>query len=97
MILPQQQTLHDILDSDAAAVVLRESRLAEILPTLGKTPSLVITDSQVFAAANAAVPAEIPLTSFSILMARYKGFLDTAVRGVAAINRLQDGDTVLIA
>ena len=97
LILPQQQTLRDILDSDAAAVVLRESRLAEILPTLGKTPSLVITDSQVFAAANAAVPAEIPLTSFSILMARYKGFLDTAVRGVAAINRLQDGDTVLIA
>ncbi len=97
LILPQQQTLRDILDADAAAVVVKESLLRETLRGLGRTPSLVITDSQAFAVAAAAVPPEIPLTSFSILMARYKGFLDAAVRGAGAIDRLQDGDTVLIA
>ncbi|MFR1518785.1 MAG: [FeFe] hydrogenase H-cluster maturation GTPase HydF [Clostridia bacterium] len=97
LILPQQQTLRDILDADAAAVVVKETQLQEVFQNVRKTPSLVITDSQAFAAAAAATPPEIPLTSFSILMARYKGFLETAVRGVGAIDSLQDGDTILIA
>lgn len=97
LILPQQQTLRDILDADAAAVVVKETQLKELLHSLGKMPSLVITDSQVFAVAAASVPPEIPLTSFSILMARYKGFLETAVRSAAAIDKLQNGDTILIA
>ena len=97
LILQQQQTLRDILDADAAAVVVKETQLKGLLHSLGKMPSLVITDSQVFAVAAASVPPEIPLTSFSILMARYKGFLETAVRGAAAIDKLQNGDTILIA
>lgn len=97
MILPQQQTIRDILDADAAALVTKEDRIAETIFAMKREPRLVITDSQVFDKANAAVPAHIPLTSFSILMARYKGFLETAVRGVAAMKQLRDGDSVLIA
>ena len=97
LILPQQQTIRDILEADATAVVAKEYELSETLAGLGKKPSLVITDSQVFAKAAADTPTDIPLTSFSILMARYKGLLDSAVKGVAAIERLRDGDTVLIA
>lgn len=97
LILPQQQTIRDILEADATAVVVKENGLRETLENLGKKPSLVITDSQVFAKVSADTPADIPLTSFSILMARYKGLLETAVKGVAAIECLKDGDTVLIA
>ncbi len=97
LILPQQQTIRDILEADATAVVVKEFELRETLENLGRRPALVITDSQVFAKASADTPPEIPLTSFSILMARYKGLLETAVKGVAAIERLKDGDTVLIA
>ena len=97
LILPQQQTIRDILEADAAAVVVKEFELKNTLESLGKRPSLVITDSQVFAKVSADTPPDIPLTSFSILMARHKGLLDTAVRGVAAIEKLKDGDTVLIA
>ena len=97
LILPQQQTIRDILEADATAVVVKEYELKETLEHLGKKPALVITDSQVFAKVSADVPEDIPLTSFSILMARYKGFLEAAVQGVAAIEKLQDGDTVLIA
>lgn len=97
LILPQQQTIRDILEADATAVVVKEFELRETLEHLGKKPSLVITDSQVFAKVSADTPTDIPLTSFSILMARYKGLLETAVCGVAAIERLKDGDTVLIA
>lgn len=97
LILPQQQTIRDILEADATAVVVKEYELRETLENIGKKPSLVITDSQVFAKASADTPADIPLTSFSILMARYKGFLETAVKGVAAVEKLRDGDTVLIA
>lgn len=97
LILPQQQTIRDILEADATAVVVKEYELKETLEHLGKKPALVITDSQVFAKVSADVPEDIPLTSFSILMARYKGFLEAAVQGVAAIENLQDGDTVLIA
>lgn len=96
LILPQQQTIRDILNSDAVAVVTKEFQFAE---TLGKIPSprMVITDSQAFGYVSGIVPENIPLTSFSILMARYKGFLETAVKGASAIRKLNDGDTVLIS
>jgi len=97
LILPQQQTIRDILEADAAAVVVKEYELRATLERLGRKPAVVITDSQVFAKVSADTPPEIPLTSFSILMARYKGYLRTAVCGVAAVERLRDGDTVLIA
>ncbi|MGI6206037.1 MAG: [FeFe] hydrogenase H-cluster maturation GTPase HydF [Anaerovoracaceae bacterium] len=97
LILPQQQTIRDILEADATAVVVKEYELRDTLAHLGKKPRIVITDSQVFAKVSADVPFDIPLTSFSILMARYKGFLETAVRGVAAVENLDDSDTVLIA
>lgn len=98
LILPQQQVIRDILDAGAAAIVVQDSELAATLAKLGEVkPALVITDSQVFGKVDSIVPAEVPLTSFSILMARYKGLLDDAVRGVAAINGLKDGDRVLIA
>jgi [FeFe] hydrogenase H-cluster maturation GTPase HydF len=97
LILPQQQTIRDILEADATAVVVKEYELRETLANLGKKPSLVITDSQVFAKVSADTPPDIPLTSFSILMARYKGLLESAVKGVTAVERLRNGDTVLIA
>ncbi len=97
LILPQQQTIRDVLEVDATAIVVREFELRETLKTLGKKPAMVITDSQVFAKVSADTPEDVQLTSFSILMARYKGWLDSAVHGVAAIDKLQDGDKVLIA
>lgn len=97
LILPQQQTIRDILEADATAIVVKEVGLSETLAHLGKKPSLVITDSQVFAKVSADTPADIPLTSFSILFARYKGNLQTVVQGAAAIETLQDGDKVLIS
>lgn len=97
LILPQQQTIRDLLDAGAAALVVRDTELADLLVSLGKKPSVVITDSQAFAKVKDIVPDDVRLTSFSILMARYKGFLETAVAGAAAIERLQDGDRVLIS
>lgn len=97
LILPQQQVIRDILEAEAAAVCVKEYELRETLDKFREPPALVITDSQVFAKVSADVPPEIPLTSFSILMARHKGLLDMAVRGVAAVEKLQDGDTILIA
>ena len=97
LILPQQQTIRDILDAGASALVVRDTELASLLGTIGANPKLVITDSQVFNKVKDIVPETIPLTSFSILMARYKGFLETAVKGAAAIDTLRDGDKVLIA
>ncbi len=97
IILPQQQTLRDILDSGAIAAVTKEFQLAQTLEKLSNKPKMVITDSQAFAMVSKIVPEEIPLTSFSILMARYKGFLETAVDGAAAIFTLRDGDSVLIS
>ncbi|MDR2551994.1 MAG: [FeFe] hydrogenase H-cluster maturation GTPase HydF [Treponema sp.] len=96
LILPQQQTIRDILEADAAAVVVKEFELRETLEGLGKKPSLVITDSQVFAKVSADTPLEIPLTSFSILFARQKGFLVPAVRGVRALDRLENGGRILV-
>jgi len=97
LILPQQQTIRDILEADAAAVVVKEYELRQTLETLGKRPRLVITDSQVFAKVSADTPPDIPLTSFSILMARYKGNLDAAVKGALALEKISDGDRILIA
>lgn len=97
LILPQQQTIREIIDNDSAAIVVKEYELRHTLECLGQKPALVITDSQVFAKVSADTPMDVRLTSFSILMARHKGLLETAVRGVTAIEKLQDGDTVLIA
>ena len=97
LILPQQQTIRDILDAGAMAIVTKESELTQTLEGLGKKPAMVITDSQVFKTVAPMVPADIPLTSFSILMARYKGLLDAAAPGAASIEHLKDGDTILIA
>ena len=97
LILPQQQTIREIIDNDSAAIVVKEYELRHTLECLGQKPVLVITDSQVFAKVSADTPIDVRLTSFSILMARHKGLLETAVRGVTAIEKLQDGDTVLIA
>ena len=97
LILPQQQVIRDVLEADGAAICVKEYELRELLDTIGKRPAMVITDSQVFAKVSADVPEEIPLTSFSILMARYKGFLEEAVLGAAAIDRLKDGDRILIS
>jgi [FeFe] hydrogenase H-cluster maturation GTPase HydF len=97
LILPQQQTIRDILEADATAIVVKEYELRETLSNLLKKPKLVITDSQVFAKVSADTPKDIMLTSFSILFARYKGLLEEAVKGAAAIEKLEDGDQVLIS
>ena len=97
LILPQQQTIRDILETGAVPIVVRDIELSEMLDKLQVKPSLIITDSQVFGKVAQLVPEDIPLTSFSILMARYKGDLKTVVRGACALDELQDGDTVLIS
>lgn len=97
IILPQTQTIRDILDANATALTVRETELETALKSLAVKPSLVITDSQVFGYVSRIVPTDIPLTSFSVLMARKKGFLCEAVKGVSAIKNLKDGDTVLIS
>jgi len=97
MILPQVQTLRDVLDADAMALFTKETQLEKTLASLAGKPKMVVTDSQAFAAVSRIVPEDVPLTSFSILMARYKDFLETSVKGAAAISRLCDGDTVLIS
>lgn len=96
LILPQQQTIRDLLDTGAIPVVCRDTELKTTLAQLGQTPRLVITDSQAFAKVSAETPEHIPLTSFSILFARYKGTLEPSVQGAAALDTLKDGDTVLI-
>lgn len=97
LILPQQQTIRDVLEAGAAAIVLKEDELSNTLETLGKKPKLVITDSQVFARVSEETPEDIWLTSFSILFARFKGNLKTAAAGAAALDRLKDGDKILIS
>lgn len=97
LILPQQQTIRDILEAGAIAVVVQETELKATLASLGKRPRMVVTDSQAFEQVAADTPGDITLTSFSILMARYKGYLDSAMRAMPAVDTLQDGDTVLIA
>ena len=97
LILPQQQTIRDILEAGAVSVVVREKELTEALSKLSSKPKMVITDSQAFAQVAKDTPNDVLLTSFSILMARYKGNLEQAVRGVTALDHLKDGDTVLIS
>ena len=97
LILPQQQTIRDILEAGAISTVCREAELLQTLKSLKDKPSLVITDSQAFGKVSRDVPNDIRLTSFSILFARYKGDLAEAVRGAAMLDKLQDGDTVLIS
>lgn len=105
LILPQQMMIRGILDADGIPVCVKQDRLGEVIEKLSASgsgensarPGLVITDSQVFAEVAKAVPEDIPLTSFSILMARYKGFLDCALKGVKKIDDLKDGDIVLIS
>lgn len=97
LILPQQQTIRDILEAGAVSIVTRDFELAETLAALGKCPKLVITDSQIFGKVSKIVPEDIPLTSFSILMARYKGNLEQNVKGARALEQLKNGDTVLIS
>lgn len=97
LILPQQQTLRDLLDGGCPTLVTRETELELSLRTLAAPPAIVITDSQAFGYVSQIVPPSVPLTSFSILMARYKGNLPAAVIGAATLDKLQDGDRVLIA
>lgn len=97
LILPQQQTIRDLLDGDAVSVVVKDDELKQTLEQMGKKPKLVITDSQAFARVSADTPEDILLTSFSILFARYKGNLEAAVSGVTALDLLKDGDTILIS
>lgn len=97
LILPQQQAIRDVLEAGAIAVVIREHELAATLEQLGGKAAMVITDSQAFALVGKVTPDSILLTSFSILMANYKGFLKTAVNGISALENLKDGDKVLIA
>ena len=97
LILPQQQTIRDILDAGAISVVVRDTELPNALSALGKKPKMVITDSQAFAKVSKDVPEDIMLTSFSILFARYKGDLISAVKGAAKLDKLKDGDKVLIS
>lgn len=97
IILPQQQVLREILDKNAKAYITQDTELASAIADLKEKPKLVVTDSQVFGKVAPVVPKDIMLTSFSILMARHKGFLRSAVKGVKAIDDLEDGDTVLIS
>ncbi|MBQ0059874.1 MAG: [FeFe] hydrogenase H-cluster maturation GTPase HydF [Lachnospiraceae bacterium] len=97
IILPQQLVLRELLDANAAALCVQDTELPALLSSLSKKPALVITDSQAFKKVSADTPEDIPLTSFSILLARYKGFLEDAVNGTAALKTLSEGSRILIA
>ena len=97
LILPQQQVIRELLENGSTAVVCRDTELSQTLESIGNKPKLVITDSQAFGKVSQITPQELKLTSFSILFARYKGDLVSAVRGAAMLDKLKDGDTVLIS
>ncbi|HNX29354.1 MAG TPA: [FeFe] hydrogenase H-cluster maturation GTPase HydF [Syntrophomonadaceae bacterium] len=97
LILPQVQTIRDILDNDGTAIIVKERELADTLDKMARLPDLVITDSQVVLKVAGDVPAEVPLTTFSTIFSRFKGDLRQMVNGVRAIDKLQNGDKVLIA
>lgn len=97
LILPQQQTIRDVLEAGAISVVTRDTELPQTLKALGKKPKIVVTDSQAFGRVKNDVPEDILLTSFSILFARYKGDLAEQIKAVKAIDNLKDGDYVLIS
>jgi [FeFe] hydrogenase H-cluster maturation GTPase HydF len=96
LILPQMQAIRDILDNEAVAVVLKEREVDAFLKKTGIKPALAITDSQVFVKADASIPHDIPLTSFSIMLARFKGDFDNYLKGTPKISELKDGDRVLL-
>jgi [FeFe] hydrogenase H-cluster maturation GTPase HydF len=96
MILPQVQAIRDILDNDAIAVVAKEREIDALLRKLQPRPSLAITDSQVFKKADASIPDDIPLTSFSTVLARYKGDFENYLKGTPGLSKLENGDRVLI-
>jgi [FeFe] hydrogenase H-cluster maturation GTPase HydF len=97
LILPQVQIIRDLLDYDTMALTVKDSELVDILDSLKQKPDLVITDSQIFKKVNKIIPSDVPLTSFSILMARYKGNLEMFVKGAKALDNLKPGDKILIA
>ena len=97
LILPQQMVMRDILDANAQVLAVKDTELENALKTIGKKPRLVVTDSQVFGKVKNIVPKDVLLTSFSIVMARFKGFLDSAVKGAKVLDQLKDGDKVLIS
>ena len=97
LILPQQQVIRELLDHQAIAVITGDNQLKPTLNNLKSQPALVVTDSQVFGPVSTIIPLKIPLTSFSIIMARYKGDLKTLVKGAKAVTGLKPGDRVLIA
>ncbi len=97
MILPQQQVIRDVLEADAMSIVVKETQLESALKALKEPPAIVVTDSQAFETVSEIVPREVPLTSFSILMARFKGTLGYAVEGARQLDRLKDGDKILIS
>lgn len=97
LILPQQMTIRDILDAGAVSVCCPDTELADTLALFRNKPNLVITDSQAFGKVSKIIPEDIPLTSFSILMARYKGELSVLIEGAAILSKLKDGDKVLIS
>ncbi len=96
LILPQVQTIRDALDNDAIAIVLKEREVDVFLRKTGIKPALAVTDSQIFTKADASIPKDIPLTSFSILLARLKGDFDSYIKGTPKIGELQNGDRVLL-
>ncbi len=96
MILPQVQTIRDILDNDAVVVVAKEREVDTLMKRLQPKPALVVTDSQVFLKADASIPKDIPLTSFSIVLARHKGDFENYLKGTPKLSELKDGDRVLI-
>lgn len=97
LILPQVQVIRDLLDNDCMALTIKDTELSDLLDSLNCKPSLIITDSQVFKKVNEIIPSDIRLTSFSILLARYKGDLKTFVNGASVIDDLKPGDNILIA
>ena len=96
MILPQVQAIRDVLDNDAVSIVLKEREVDVFLKQTGIKPKLAITDSQIFTKADASVPRDVPLTSFSIVLARYKGDFENYLKGTSKISDLEDGDRVLL-
>ncbi len=96
MILPQVQAIRDILDNDCVAVLVKENEVEQLMQELNPRPSLVVTDSQVFEKANAVIPEDIPLTSFSIMLARHKGDFENYLKGTPRISSLKDGDRILL-
>lgn len=96
MILPQMQAVRDVIDNHAVAIVLRETEIESFLKNSGIKPALVVTDSQAFAKVNSLIPPEVPLTGFSVMLARHKGNFEEYIKGTPSIKDLKDGDRILL-